>query len=492
MAFFQAPQLNDEQQAAVQTALAVAADCGHMALIGPAGTGKTTTIRAIAHALERIHPTKSVLLLAPTHKARRQLQAARLPRGAQAWTVQRFCQVRPEQWRDQDKFRMTGNQLQMIKQLQSRFSFVIVDESSMVTSQLAAAVVDTAMHAGVPVMFAGDPYQLPPVAERQQEAEYDEFADDGPETAMASEFVDAPVIARLNRVMRHGGPVLSFATSIRDDWSILHSFPDQSAKDEESEIRLSFNFEEDFVAAFIDSITDHYSDPETLYKVAPRALCYMNGTVRGLTMALRGRTYGSAAMVTWQPGELITFKDYTKTDAGFIHSSADAIVIDSEVVELPEIKTTVGYVTPATSRSKNLTMSFSGTVQRMTVQPMNPDGTPDPHGVHTVHAPLCGDTAPIDRYRELKQALLNRRLGADHAGWKWLKEEVKERYLNVIYSAFVMTVHKSQGSTFRDVFVHRDLLHVGEDDRETRNALLYVAATRASKSLTFGASNAHV
>lgn len=487
----QAQRLNDEQQAAVQTALAVVADCGHMALIGPAGTGKTTTIRAIAYALQRIHSTKSVLLLAPTHKARRQLQAARLPKGAQAWTVQRFCQVRPEQWRDQDKFRMTGNQLQMIQQLQSKFSFVIVDESSMVTSELAAAVVDTAQQAGVPVMFAGDPYQLPPVAERQ-EVECDEFAEDGPETAMASEFVDAPVIARLNRVMRHGGPVLSFATSIRDDWSTLHSFPEQPAKDEESEIRLSSNFEDVFVATFVDSFADHGDDPEALYKAAPRALCYMNGTVRDLTKSLRERIYGSAAMVTWQPGEIITFKDYTKTDAGFIHSSADAIVIDSEVVELPEIRTTVGYVTPATRRSKNLIMSFSGTVQQMTVQPMNPDGTPDPHGVHTLYAPLCGDTSPIDRYRELKQALLNRRLGADHAGWKWLKEEVKERYLNVIYSAFVMTVHKSQGSTFRHVFVHRDLLRVGEDDRETRNALLYVAATRASKSLTFGASNAHV
>jgi exodeoxyribonuclease-5 len=490
MALFQAPQLNDEQQAAVQTALAVAADCGHMALIGPAGTGKTTTIRAIAHALQRISPAKSVLLLAPTHKARRQLQAARLPRGAQAWTVQKFCQVRPEQWRDQDKFRMTGNQLQMIQQLQSKFSFVIVDESSMVASELAAAVVDTAMHAGVPVMFAGDPYQLPP-ADRQ-EVEYDEFADNGPETAMASEFVDAPVIARLSRVMRHGGPVLSFATSIRDDWSTLHSFPEQPAKDDESEIRLSSSFEDAFIVAFSDSFDNYADEPEALYKAAPRALCYMNSTVRDLTRSLRERIYGGAAMVTWQPGELITFKDYTKTDVGFIHSSADAIVIDSEVVELPKIQATVGYVTPATNRSKTLTMSFSATVQRISVQPMNPDGTPDSSGVHTVHAPLCGDTAPIDRYRELKQALMNRRLGADHAGWKWLKQEVKEQYLNVIYSAFVMTVHKSQGSTFRDVFVHRDLLRVGEDDRERRNALLYVAATRASKSLTFGAANAHV
>jgi ATP-dependent exoDNAse (exonuclease V) alpha subunit len=52
-----------------------------------------------------------------------------------------------------------------------------------------------------------------------------------------------------------------------------------------------------------------------------------------------------------------------------------------------------------------------------------------------------------------------------------------------------MTIHKSQGSTFSHVYVSRDLLMA--DDRELRNSLLYVAATRASKTLTFSATGAH-
>lgn len=483
------PRLNDDQQAAVNTALRVAKNAGHMALIGPAGTGKTTTIRAIAHALQK-RERKGVLLLAPTHKARRQLQAAELPEGADSWTVQKFCQVKPQQWRDEDQFQMTGDMLRMVRHIQGRFNFIIVDESSMVVSEYASTIVQIAKEAGIGVMFAGDPYQLPPVQEKPltRDDDFDEFADDGPENAMAPEFVNAPIIARLNRVMRHGGPILSFATSIREAWSDFHGFPAQPQRDEESQIELSRSFEADFIQQFqdvLDEAENAYDSHSFLYRKAPRALCHQNRTVHALTKALRHRIYGDA-MTTWQQGEIVTFPSYTKTCDGFIASSTDAVVIDSEIVESPCLETTVSYTTAVRNEAKKLHMSFAGRFQRLTVQTLQPDGSADRWGESVIHTPLCGDCEPVERYRKLKEAIQNRRLGAQHASWQWLKTEVKEKYIIPVHSAFVMTIHKSQGSTFENVFVDRDLLFVGPEDRDTRNALLYVAATRASKSLTFG------
>ena len=55
-------------------------------------------------------------------------------------------------------------------------------------------------------------------------------------------------------------------------------------------------------------------------------------------------------------------------------------------------------------------------------------------------------------------------------------------YFPIIYSANVMTVHKSQGSTFDHVFIHKD---VQECKADYSNALLYVAITRAKKGLYF-------
>lgn len=485
-------QLNDEQQQALDLALQVARDAGHMALIGPAGTGKTTTIRAIAHGVVREFPGKSVLLLAPTHKARRQFSAAALPWKTQAWTVARFCQVKPTLWRDEDRFTASTNDLRTIAQLQGKFAFVIVDESSMVTHELASRIVDICDAAGIGVMFAGDPYQLPPVGEKPPIDDDDLFDDTKeiePESAQAPEFVNAPVIARLQTVMRHGGPILGLATKLRSDWGNVHGFPAASTEAAESSIIVSAESGRDFVE-HVSVAFQRYgsSDRTAFYAAAPRALCHQNRTVITLTKALRQELYGEAAISEWQEGEIITFPSFTKTDAGFIHSSSDAVVIASEIIEIPEMKMTVDYRTQARQIAKQLSLSFYGRFQRLTVQPVNPDGSMDAYGCHVVMTPLCNDPEPRRIYAEARQQLQARRLPSDHSGWSWLKG-IKDAYLTPIYSAFVMTVHKSQGSTFDHVYVSRDLLYV--DDRETRNSLLYVAATRASKTLTFSGSHDH-
>ena len=479
-------QLNDEQQQAVATALEVAHEAGHMALISPAGTGKTTTIRAIAHRIASKFPRKKVLLLAPTHKARRQFSAAALPFGTQAWTVARFCQVKPTMWRDEDRFTASPSDLRMISQLQGKFAFVIVDESSMVTHELASRIVDICQSAGIGVMFAGDPYQLPPVGERPLTDDgelLDETKEIEPESAQAPEFVDAPVTACLHTVMRHGGPILDLATGLRSDWGTMHAFPAEPVTAAESEIKISAQMGRAFVAHMVREFKKHGSgDSSAFYAAAPRALCHQNRTVISLTKGLRQEIYGEAAVGQWQVGEIITFPTYTKTDAGFIHSSSDAVVVDSEIVEIPEMNMTVDYQTQARQLAKRLDLSFSGRFQRLTVRPVSPDGTVDEYGSHVVMTPLCDDPNPRRIYAEARQQLQSRRLPSDHSGWAWLKG-IKDAYLTPIYSAFVMTIHKSQGSTFDHVYVSRDLLFV--DDRETRNSLLYVAATRASKTLTF-------
>ena len=71
-----------------------------------------------------------------------------------------------------------------------------------------------------------------------------------------------------------------------------------------------------------------------------------------------------------------------------------------------------------------------------------------------------------------------------HPAWKWLKN-IRDDCFGDVSSAFATTVHKSQGSTYKHVYVDRDLLIAEED----RNSLLYVAATRASESVTFGGAN---
>jgi exodeoxyribonuclease-5 len=481
-------QLNDEQQQAVETAIEVAYDAGHMALIGPAGTGKTTAIRAIAHRIAREFPRQGVLLLAPTHKAKRQFSAAALPRGSDTWTVARFCRTKVTTWRDQDRFSRSSNNLPTVAQLQGRFAFVIVDESSMVSHDVASQIVDICETAGIGVMFAGDPYQLPPVGAAKTNGDNDLLDEIQPEAAQAPEFVDAPVTVRLHTVMRHGGSILEFATKLRSDWGQIHEFPLEPIKDAESEIIISSRFGRDYVQHLYQEFIKYNTDSAALYAAAPRALCYMNGTVERITNELRRKIYGEDRMKQWQRGEIITFPDYTKTGSGTIYSSSDAIVTHSKIVEIPNIIMTVDYQTQARQMDKRIDLSFFGVFQQLTVHLVNPDGTIDKYGPRTVMTPICGDESPRRICAEASNKLQSRRLPSDHPAWLWLKD-LRETYLSCVNSAYAMTIHKSQGSTFNHVYVSRDILMT--DDRETRNSLLYVAATRASKTLTFSATGTH-
>ena len=84
-----APRLTPEQEAVLEVLLGVLKDKKSASLIGPAGSGKTTVIRAL---LKRLGSDRCVVLC-PTHKARAVVSAG-LP-GARTATVAATLRLRP-------------------------------------------------------------------------------------------------------------------------------------------------------------------------------------------------------------------------------------------------------------------------------------------------------------------------------------------------------------------------------------------------------------
>jgi exodeoxyribonuclease V len=486
-------RLTADQLEALRTAMSVAESAGHMSLIGPAGCGKTTTIRAIAHSAVDAAPRKGVLLLAPTHKARQQFAAASLPRGVKRQTIHRFIGVSPSTWRDEDKFNLSNSgDVKRVEETKSRYSLVIVDESSMVCRQHARKALDICMAAEIGIIFSGDPYQLPPVTNGEQSDD----DTDGPdfevtETTMAPEFIDAPIKVNLNKVLRHGGPILEYVTFIRRNWELDHTFPSVSAKDSESEIKISDDPMEEFIVAY-RSLYEQFENGEIscaeIYRQSPRALCFTNYYVHRFTNMLRLSSLGDRAGSQWVPAEIVMVKNYCAgADPKFIPSATDAVVVDSQVVDVDR-SFNLKWTTPKQKLQREVRLHYQAKAQILSLQLISPDGTVNESTIYKVGTGLIGDKEAGEQYRTIKQKLLSCQLSYDHEAWKWLKR-IKEQFRNPITSAFVMTVHKSQGSTFKDVYVCRDILRA-ENDRNSllyvRNSLLYVAATRASRSITFG------
>jgi len=478
--------LTADQLRAVDAAMAVARSAGHMSLIGPAGCGKTTTIRAIAHAAVNESRSKRVLLLAPTHKARQQFAADSLPRGVDRQTIHRFIGVSPTTWRDEDKFNLSNSgDLKRVEDTRSRYSLVIVDESSMVCKEHAKKALDICSTAGVGIIFTGDPYQLPPVANGEQTDDDTEGPDvETTESTLAPQFIDAPMKVILNKVLRHGGPILQYATYIRQNWEVDHSFPVESSKDPESEVRISDDPMGEFIRAYRDlyrQFEDGDIDCGEVYRQSPRALCFTNASVHRFTNKLRRDSLGQKAGSQWVPAEIVMIKNYCAgAKPNFIPSATDAIVIASEVVDVDR-SFDLQWVTPKQKLNRAICLNYQAKAQILSLQLIRPNGSVDKSTVYKVGTTLIGDKESGELYGSLKRKVASCCLAFDHEAWKWLKA-IKEQFRNPITSAFVMTVHKSQGSTFRDVYVCSDILRAEKD----RNSMLYVAATRASRSITFG------
>jgi hypothetical protein len=119
-------------------------------LTGPAGTGKTTLLRALVNQLTG----DRMLLLAPTGKARVQL-ATRVAGGVTTATLASFLSYSGRY--DEERYLVLDEHA-----VRMDADLVVIDEASMLTEQMLAATLD-AFRSIKRLIFVGDPCQLPPI-----------------------------------------------------------------------------------------------------------------------------------------------------------------------------------------------------------------------------------------------------------------------------------------------------------------------------------------
>ena len=124
-------------------------------LLGPAGTGKTTVI-SILCSIDAIK-TGRVLLLAPTGKARVRMETLSLEYGVKAFTLAQFLGKH-----ERYDYKTMTYHLSNTADLCSEYETVIIDESSMLTEEMLAVLLDS-LEGVKRIILAGDYRQLPPI-----------------------------------------------------------------------------------------------------------------------------------------------------------------------------------------------------------------------------------------------------------------------------------------------------------------------------------------
>lgn len=127
-------------------------------LAGYAGTGKSTIIKKVLDSYHR-----GVVVSAPTHKAKKVVMNTT---GRDGQTLHGLLGLRPDV--DLDNFNPNNPKFNPIAIPRiTDYNWVIIDEASMINSELYNLIFEKTKDCHTKVLFMGDPAQIPPVGEKE-------------------------------------------------------------------------------------------------------------------------------------------------------------------------------------------------------------------------------------------------------------------------------------------------------------------------------------
>ncbi|MEL6601878.1 MAG: AAA family ATPase [Cyanobacteria bacterium J06614_10] len=392
-------------------------------LTGYAGTGKTTLLQALIHRLQQGYDARPIALTALSNKATKVLQSMAYRWGCEVdcMTCCKLLGLKPviDKETGRQKFEPDRDR----KNLTTEYDLVVVDECSMINQEMWELLVNSVSKftQRTQLLFVGDSAQLPPVGETASPC-----------------FEQVFERSDLTEVIRYGGAIGLLAEDIRTNLerpAMPRPVGDRNADNTEGIFTLpTAHWEKLMLRAFTSKAYE--SNPDQV-----RVLAYTNNRVNYLNNKIRAAIYGDHA-ARFMPGERLVARNACMGRDGILLQTSE----ECEVVD--------AYLT-----------RFEGW------QVWNLEVETDDHQERKLRV-LHEDEQTrfkdiLSDYSEKKQWM---------AFWDY-----KELFHDLSY-AYSLTVHKSQGSTFQDVFVDVPNLMLNRKVTE-RNQLYYVAFTRAAKRL---------
>ena len=431
---------------------------------GFAGSGKTFLSMKLLKRVDELGLCWTVV--APTHKAVGVLREGLRNESIQpTWfpsTIHRLLRLKLKRQADVEICEKTDQTDRSLENL----GLVLIDEASMIDSNLLEITLECARCNSTRLVFVGDPAQLPPVGE----------------SSSSVFLMKRAVNAELKEVVRHQGPVLQLAKIVRDGKIPCDQPPVlpiiKTNKGNVGILDRNSWLEKAKSALRLSSLEEDYD--------RARILCYTNRIVDNLVPHARRAIHGEMAdQYQVLPGEvLISCKAVM----------ANASLNENELGEEPDIlissnrEMVVEDVIPNSFDLASLETNQDLENSLPTIKTQVAKVRCDQKEFSLRLKPQIGSKARLALDFALNQ-LSNqaRERGKKNSGSIWkLFFFIRDSFAS-LGPASVLTIHRSQGSTFGDVFITSDVFW--PKDIEFRRRLLYVAVSRASKGVWIVGNN---
>ena len=425
-------------------------------LQGYAGTGKTTCIREFCNR----HKTMSLVLAAPTHKALHVLiRSVDMP--IQADTIHSLLGVAPD-FENSEYAIKNAIFTAKSKHKVTPDSILIIDEASMISEVLCALIKDIVNITHSKVIFMGDPDQIPPINEKSSR------------TLMVKN------IFKLTKVIRqeHDNPILDMLTKIRNG--------------ETFEFLPCNNFTEDGRGYSIIADKKKWTSlVESTFTTKDKYIAWSNKAVNKFNKDIR-KFQGRGKEI--EIGEVLTcyksYEDYCSecsiVDSNCVIKAAPTARKYHNSVDY-EVKYTGSAVLQGKQKSvpvKILDLERIYDSNLSTTHILTESNTEFQEGILPLlleHHNVAMDktTAAFSRKKawESYYKILSILPPFFNINDKW--KPIVQRYWNFGYG---ITAHKSQGSTYENVYVDVKDILTCRNENEKYN-LIYTALSRASKRL---------
>ena len=427
-------------------------------LSGYAGTGKTYLSRHLLQQVEQLGLCWTVV--APTHKAvgvlRHQLALGGLQPTWYPSTIHRLLRLKLKRQGDVERCEETEQTAAALENL----GLVLVDEASMVDSTLLEIALRCAHPFRTRIVFVGDPAQLPPVGEPQS-----------PVFAMAR-----AASASLTEVVRHQGPVLQLATGLRNGQLPCRQ-PPPLAPVRTPQGQVVVAARGPWLAAAQAALRRgaELDNPDHA-----RILCYTNRALEQLVPLARRAIHGDMAdQLPVLPGEVLITRSAVM---------APACRAGEEAAEEPDLllgsnrELVVRDVTPERCDLADFGLSSADGLTPPVIDTLWAEVEAGDARLSLRLLPPAGSAAreQLDGVlRQLRQRA--RDAGKQEGRGLWRRYFLVRDAFASLGPAAVLTVHRSQGSTFSEVFIAGDVFWPSDDT--LRRQLVYVAVSRASQAV---------
>jgi len=423
-----------------------------MSLIGYAGTGKTTLLKEVFEEFD--DPFTRTVFSSPTHKANAVIKKSNPDYNVR--TLHSLLGLRADQ--SIEEFDATN--LKFVKAESVNLDVLVIDESSMINDDLFDMITET--YKNSKILFVGDDAQIRPVKQ------------DTDSKALTS----AEKTAKLTQVMRtNSNEVLDESMSVRNSGDFSYKNKTKNG--------IEFtNSNKDFLTEVYSQFT---SDEYKKNPLHVRILAGSNNKVKYYNEAIRKAMFPGSTDIYQKGATLMAYSSYGvdyRTKEPLIQNSSDHTVVrryeeSEETVEGIVLKGRYIEIKDV-AFDPTETSQYKGKINR--VFALSEDNDFDAIGA---------------KYEEIRLAALRAPSGQSASFWRRLAA-LKKSFVThapishngrvviqkTFDSGYAHTVHKSQGSTYENVFVdENDIDNTFRDDK-IKAQLKYVGVTRASNKAT--------